>query len=131
MASTPPAMTMSYAPLITPCAAKWMACWLDPHWRSTVVPGTLSGKPAARTALRPTFRACSPAWITHPTMTSSTRTRVDAGALHQGRQHFGHQIDGMPVFQTPVSAPNGGTDCVNNHCFALCHEMLLVSVIAI
>src|SRR5579859_2668961 len=48
-----------------------MACWLDPHWRSTVVPGTLSGNPAASAALRPTFKPCSPTWLTQPTMTSS------------------------------------------------------------
>jgi len=70
--STPAAMTMSYTPAITPCAAKWIACWLDPHWRSTVVPQTLSGKPAARAALRPTLIACSPTWVTQPMITSST-----------------------------------------------------------
>ena len=39
-------------PASTPCAAKCAACWLDPHCRSIVVPGTCSGKPAASTALR-------------------------------------------------------------------------------
>jgi hypothetical protein len=29
--STPEAMATSYAPLMTPCAAKWIACWLLPH----------------------------------------------------------------------------------------------------
>jgi hypothetical protein len=58
--STPAAITTSYAPAITPCAAKCSACWLDPHCRSTVVPQTVSGKPAASAALRPTFRPCSP-----------------------------------------------------------------------
>src|SRR3989442_1673677 len=48
-----------------------MACWLEPHWRSMVVPGTDSGNPAARAALRPTFAACSPTCITHPAITSS------------------------------------------------------------
>ena len=38
---------MSYAPAMTPCAAKETACWLLPHCRSTVVAGTLSGNPAA------------------------------------------------------------------------------------
>ena len=36
------------------------------------VAGTDSGNPAARTALRPTFTACSPTCITQPMMTSST-----------------------------------------------------------
>ena len=26
-----------------------MDCWLEPHWRSTVTPGTVSGQPAAST----------------------------------------------------------------------------------
>ncbi len=33
-------MTTSYAPAITPWAAKCAACWLDPHCRSIVVAGT-------------------------------------------------------------------------------------------
>ena len=40
MTSTPAATTMSYAPAMTPCAPKCIACWLEPHWRSTVVDGT-------------------------------------------------------------------------------------------
>ena len=43
MFCTPPATTRSCVPDITPCAAKWIACCAEPHWRSTVVPGTDSG----------------------------------------------------------------------------------------
>src|ERR1019366_7425437 len=50
-----------------------MACWAEPHWRSTVVPGTVSGNPAASAALRPMFMACSPTVMVHPMTTSSTR----------------------------------------------------------
>ena len=46
--SSPAATTMSYAPAITPWAAKAMACWLLPHCLSTVVAGTDPGYPAAR-----------------------------------------------------------------------------------
>ena len=53
MTSTPAAITTSYCPAMTPWAAKCSACWDDPHWRSMVVAGTDSGKPAASTALRP------------------------------------------------------------------------------
>ncbi len=45
--STPPATTRSYWPLTRPAAAKWTDCWLEPHWRSTVTPGTDCGQPAA------------------------------------------------------------------------------------
>ncbi len=71
--STPAATAMSYAPAITPWAAKWMDCWEDPHWRSMVVAGTDSGQPAASTALRPILRDCSPTCMTQPMITSSTR----------------------------------------------------------
>ncbi len=66
IASTPPPMTTSMAPDITAWAAKWTACWAEPHWRSTVVPGTVSGNPAARAALRPMFMACSPTVMVQP-----------------------------------------------------------------
>src|SRR5689334_4743795 len=57
---------------MTPCAAKLMACWLLPHCRSTVVPGTVSGKPALSNALRAMLTAWSPTCVTAPAMTSST-----------------------------------------------------------
>ena len=47
--STPPATTTSCWPDITACTAKSSACWLDPHARLTVVPGMVSGQPAAST----------------------------------------------------------------------------------
>jgi hypothetical protein len=72
MDSMPQAITMSYAPACTQCAAKWIACWLEPQRRSIVVAGTWSGKPAASQAMRPGVAACSPYWLTHPVMTSST-----------------------------------------------------------
>ncbi|OIQ74197.1 hypothetical protein GALL_441570 [mine drainage metagenome] len=73
MLSTPAAITTSIVPLITAWAAKCRACCEEPHWRSTLVAGTLSGSFEARTALRATLVDCSPAWLTQPMMTSSTR----------------------------------------------------------
>ncbi len=72
MFCTPPATTKSAVPLITACAAKCSACWLDPHCRSTVTPGTASGKPATSHAVRATSPACGPMVSTQPRMTSST-----------------------------------------------------------
>ena len=72
MCSTPAAITTSCVPLITACAAKWIACCDEPHWRSTAVPGTCSGmRREERIMLRPTLPACPPLCETHPTMTSS------------------------------------------------------------
>ena len=68
--SQPPAITTSCVPLITACAAKWIACCDEPHWRSTVVPGTLIGRFDESTTLRQVGSA--PTWLTQPQMTSST-----------------------------------------------------------
>ena len=97
--STPAAMTMSYAPASTPWAAKLIACWLLPHWRSTVVPGTLSGNPAPSSALRAMLTAWSPTWVTAPAMTSSTCAGIHAGALHQLAQAVRQQIGRQYVVQ--------------------------------
>src|SRR3546814_9528073 len=70
--STPAAMTTSCVPDMTACAAKWTACKDDPHCRSIVTAGTLSGSDEARTAVRPTCKDCSPTCDTQPMMTSST-----------------------------------------------------------
>src|SRR5438067_1696417 len=72
MFSTPAPITMSWAPDMTPWAAKFTACCPEPQKRLMVVRGTSTGKPAIRTAARPMFIPCSPVCVTQPTMTSST-----------------------------------------------------------
>ncbi|MNH09052.1 hypothetical protein D3C79_684940 [compost metagenome] len=71
MVCTPPTAITSWVPLITAWAAKCSACCDEPHWRSTVVPGTDNGSPAASQLVR----AMSPAWApmvsTQPKITSS------------------------------------------------------------
>src|SRR5258707_4542732 len=69
--STPPATTTSCWPDITPCTAKSSACWLDPQARLTVVPGMLSGQPAASTEYRAMLLDCSSTCDTQPHTTSS------------------------------------------------------------
>ena len=71
MVCTPPAMTTSCVPLITPCAAKCRACCEEPHWRSTVTPGTVSGSPAASQQVRAMLPASGPIASRQPNTTSS------------------------------------------------------------
>ena len=74
MDSTPPAMTTSCVPDMTACAAKWIACCELPHWRSTVVPGTVVGRRSEdSTTPRPTLAVWLPTCETQPMITSSTR----------------------------------------------------------
>ncbi len=61
MLSTPPAMKSSPWPLQIASAALLSACKLEPQRRFTVCPGTSTGKPAMRLAMRATFRLSSPA----------------------------------------------------------------------
>ena len=60
MCSTPLPITASWTPEATSAAAKFTACWADPHWRSIVVAGVSMGRPASSQALRPMLRPCSP-----------------------------------------------------------------------
>src|SRR5690554_1170368 len=43
----------------------------DPQRRLTVAPDTSTGRPASKTAIRPTLRLSSPAWLAAPHCTSS------------------------------------------------------------
>ena len=72
MCSTPDPMATSCTPEAISAAAKFTACWAEPHWRSTVVAGVSTGSPAWSQALRPTLNICSPNCWTQPVMTSST-----------------------------------------------------------
>ncbi len=72
MFCTPAATTTSAVPDMTAWAAKCTACCDEPHWRSTVVPGTCSGSPAASQAVRAMSPACGPMASRQPMTTSST-----------------------------------------------------------
>src|ERR1051326_1518560 len=84
-----------------------MACWLEPHWRSTVVPGTDSGKPAARTALRATLAVCSPTCMTQPAITSSIR--AGSSLLRETRPLSvkPSRSTGCHAFSIPSRRPSG------------------------
>ena len=70
--STPAETTTSSCPAQTAAAALKFVCIDEPHWRSTVVPQTVSGQPATIGAIRPMFQPCSPICVTQPICTSST-----------------------------------------------------------
>ena len=55
MCSTPEPITTSCTPAAISAAAKFTACWAEPHWRSTVVAGVSTGSPACSQALRATL----------------------------------------------------------------------------
>jgi hypothetical protein len=105
--STPPATTTSYWPLTRPAAAKCTDCWLDPHWRSTVTPGTLSGQPAASTALRAMSKVCSPNWLTQPQITSSTAAGSMPERSASARSTCADRSTGCTPDRAPFRLPTG------------------------
>ena len=58
--STPAETTRSSCPDQIAVAALKLVCIDEPHWRSTVVPHTVSGQPATIGTIRPMFQPCSP-----------------------------------------------------------------------
>src|SRR5690349_15268995 len=107
MLSTPAAITASMLPAITAWAAKCSACCEEPHWRSTEVPGTDSGRLEASTALRATLVACSPTWLTQPRITSSTAAgsmplRATSASMTCAARSTGCQPDNLPPRRPPA-----------------------------
>jgi hypothetical protein len=72
MLSTPPETNSSPSPARMACMALRTASSPEPQSRFTVCPGTVTGSPASRLAMRPTLRLSSPAWLAQPKITSST-----------------------------------------------------------
>src|SRR5579859_6878431 len=79
MLSMPPATTTSPRPSIMLCAAIFTACKLEAQKRLTVVPPTVSGRPASATTRRARFIPCSPSGKAQPRITSSISARSSCG----------------------------------------------------
>ncbi len=77
--STPPATTTSASPARMMRAAIATASSPEPHRRFTVAPGTETGSPASSAAMRATLRLSSPAWLAHPSSTSSMAAGSSVG----------------------------------------------------
>ena len=105
--STPPAITTSEVSVRTSIAPKFTACWPDPHWRFTLVPGTVSGKPATRAAMRAMFVPCSSVCVTHPRTTSSTRAGLIPVRSVIARRTCAAKSSGRTSFRAPPRFPRG------------------------
>ena len=99
---------------MTPAAAKCTACCDDPHCRSTVVAGTDSGQPAARTALRATLTPCSPIWPTQPQTTSSTLAASRPTLSTRALSTTAERSTGWTPDARPALAERG-TNRLDNH----------------
>ena len=72
MLSTPPAMYTSPSPAITRWAASAMVCRPEEQKRLTVMPDTVTGKPAISAICRAMLAPVAPSGLAQPMSTSST-----------------------------------------------------------
>src|SRR5215208_5641093 len=111
--STPPEMTTSIWPDHTAAAALKFVCMDVPHCRSTVVPHTVTGHPAASATLRPMFHACSSIWVTQPHCRSSTspgsRSLRSTSALSTWADSWSPRIDASVPCRRPIGLRTAST----------------------
>ena len=97
MCSTPRADATSWTPVAISAAAKLTACWAEPHWRSIVVAGVSTGRPASSQALRPMLSALFAELLGAAGDHVAGLGGVDAGALEELAVDLGEQVGGVQV----------------------------------
>ena len=112
--STPAETTTSSCPDQTAAAALKFDCIDEPHWRSTVVPQTVSGQPATSGAMRPMFQPCSPIWVTQPICTSSTSRGIEVVARDEAVQHLRRELVAARAGEDAVPLPDRAADGVDD-----------------
>src|SRR5438270_2454798 len=102
-----------------------MVCSDEAQKRLTLVPGTVSGRPASAAQLRAWFMPCSPEWLADPIMTSTTdagstadtfciRSLMMKAPMSSGRTSFSEPFMARPIGVRAVStmtASGMGTPC--------------------
>ena len=116
MFCTPPATTRSAVPDMTACAAKCTACCEEPHCRSTVTPGTSSGRPAASQQVRAMLPACGPIVSTQPKITSSTAAGSTPERSHQRAQHVRAEVGRVDAGKRAAAPADRGAQGVYQVC---------------
>src|SRR3954465_5360854 len=104
----PPATIRSAVPDMMACAPKETACWLDPHCRSTVTPGTSSGYPAASQESLAMLPACGPIASTQPAITSSTAPGSTSTRSNRPRHPAAPRSTGCTPASDPFRLPTAG-----------------------
>ena len=101
----PPATTRSAVPDMIACAPKEIACWLEPHCRSMVTPGTSSGNPAASHDSRAMLPACEPMASKQPAITSSTAPGSTSVRSNSPRHAAAPRSTGCTPASDPLRLP--------------------------
>ena len=105
--STPPVSTMSASPVSIVREPIIAASSDEPHSRLTDVPGTETGRPANRDAMRATLRLSSPAPLALPSTTSSTSPGSRSVRSRAVRSTPAARSSGRVLASAPPKRPNG------------------------
>ena len=120
MLSTPAAMTTSWVPLITACAAKCSACCEMPHWRSMLTAGTLSGSVGGQHHVAADVEALLADLADAADDDVVDRRRVDAGTRRERIEDFRAQVGRMPVAQRAAAPAACGAQRFDDIGFGHC-----------
>ena len=114
MFCTPPATTRSLVPLMTAWAAKWTACWtaaaLAVDGGARHVLGQAGHQPAGAGDVAG-LRADRVDAAEHDVVDG---TRVDAGAVHEGRQRVAAEVGRMDLRQAAAAASDRGAHGIDD-----------------
>ncbi len=117
--SMPPPIAISTPSSITERAATAIACRPEAHWRSIVVPATVTGKPGADRALARDVHhhgALLHRAAHHHVLDLAGR---DAGALHRLGHHMAGQRRAVGVVErAAIGLADAGARGGNDHCFS-------------
>ena len=88
---------------MTPWAAKWYACCDEPHWRSTVVAGTVSGNPAAEHGVAADVQRLGAGLHDAAHDHVVDECGVEVVALDERLERLGGQVDRVPTREGAVA----------------------------
>ena len=107
IASTPAAIPMSMVPAAIMSLTMCAACWPEPHWASTMVPAVCWASPACSQARRTMPLDCSPAWVTQPATTCSTRSESIPERASTSLMAWPIRTAGWTPASQPLRLPRG------------------------
>ena len=99
------------------------ACCDEPHWRSMVVDGTVSGKPAAEHGVAADVERLGADLHDAAHDHVVDQRGVEVVALDERLERLGGQVGGVPAGEGSVALAASGTDGVDDHCSG--HVLLL------
>ena len=103
MASTPQEMPMSMASTTIRLLMKWLACWAEPHWQSTVVAADSYGQPGAQPGVAGDVGGLLAGLGDAAPDDLLDRSGVDARLLDQLDLRGGEQLGGVEARQPAVA----------------------------